>query len=462
MASGANSLPNGVSFVIVLGFLISLNLSPIDTSAANAACGKRKINLQQLVTHGYTTNPGEFPWHAALYMKSGFQKSYICGGTLVNELSIVTATHCVVDSSSGHVVSPESLYVQLGKFKLNLYADTVQEHAVLQVITHAEFQPTTSKYDVAVLKLATQAKYTAYVQPICVFPQPVVNFNDGTEKGTVVGWGYTEFDAVADALQATSVPLISYTKCLESNPDLFDRTIYDGMFCAGYTNGTNVCNGDSGGGLYLNRNGLWYLVGIVSFTAAREERTNLCSTHDYTGFTKVAAFEEFIVNSCGLVVPPRVGGSDQSGGVDHPGGIDQAGGKRQKYIYASNFEPHEKMNWFQAGDYCRSIGKHLAEIKSAQDNVKVQDIVRLGGMEIDEYGATKNKQYWIGANDLAKNRVFKWQFSGKRVTFTHWRNNEPNNMHNNEHCVAVLGNKQAFWLDANCRGKRQVLCEYWK
>lgn len=237
MASGVNSLLNSSSCVIVLGFLVLINLAPTETSVNDASCGKRKINLQQLVTHGYTTNPGEFPWHAALYMKSGFQKSYICGGTLVNELSIVTATHCVVDSSSGHVVSPESLYVQLGKFKLNLYADTVQEHAVLQVITHAEFQPTTSKYDVAVLKLATQAKFTAYVQPICVFPQPTINFNDGSEKGIVVGWGYTEYDAVADALQATSVPLISYTKCLESNPDLFDRTIYDGMFCAGYTNG---------------------------------------------------------------------------------------------------------------------------------------------------------------------------------------------------------------------------------
>lgn len=236
MATGVNSLLYCSSFVIVLICIIAVCPARNDGISA-ATCGKRKINLQQLVTHGYTTNPGEFPWHAALFMLSGFQKSYICGGSLVNELSIVTAAHCVVDSSTNQVLSPASLYVQLGKFKLNLYGDTVQEHAVQQVITHPNFQSATNKFDLAILKLATQARFTDYVQPICVFPQPQPNYGDGSDKGIVVGWGYTEFDALSDALKATTVPLISYTKCLESNPDLFDRTIYDGMLCAGYTNG---------------------------------------------------------------------------------------------------------------------------------------------------------------------------------------------------------------------------------
>lgn len=240
MATGVNSLLRCSSFVIVLICIIAV--CPARNDGISAACGKRKITLQQLVTHGYTTNPGEFPWHAALFMLSGFQKSYICGGSLVNELSIVTAAHCVVDPSTSQVLSPASLYVQLGKFKLNLYGDTVQEHAVQQVITHTSFQPETNKFDLAILKLATQARFTDYVQPICVFPQPQPNYGDGSDKGIVVGWGYTEFDALSDALKATTVPLISYTKCLESNPDLFDRTIYDGMFCAGYTNG-EFCSG---------------------------------------------------------------------------------------------------------------------------------------------------------------------------------------------------------------------------
>lgn len=83
-------------------------------------------------------------------------------------------------------------------------------------------------------------------------------------------------------------------------------------------------------------------------------------------------------------------------------------------------------------------------------------------METDANGVARLKQYWIGANDLGVSREFKWQFSGRGITFTHWRQNEPNNVNNNEHCVVVLGNKQAFWIDANCKGKRQVLCEVWK
>ncbi|XP_039451223.1 chymotrypsinogen B-like [Culex pipiens pallens] len=421
-----------------------------NANVAPPSCGRRQIKLQQLVTHGYTTNPGEFPWHAGIFMTTGFQKSYICGGSLVNELSVITAAHCVTDPVNGLVTSPATLFVQLGKFKLNLYGDTVQEHAVQQVIVCEDFQTKTSKYDLAIVRLATQARFTDYVQPICVFPQPPgINYNDGSIRGTVVGWGYTQFDALSDALQGTTLPVVGHTKCLESNPELFERTLYDGMFCAGFKNGTNVCNGDSGGGMYVNRNGQWFLIGVVSFTAARDSNTNLCSTKDYTGFTKVSAFQDFIVTNCGLQPV-----------TERPAAV--GGGGKQKYFHASDFGLEQKMNWFQAGDYCRSIGQHLAEIRSGQDQAKVKEIVAKGGMEPDANGVARLKQYWIGANDLGVSRDFKWQFSGRGITFTHWRQNEPNNVNNNEHCVAVLGNKQAFWIDANCKGKRQVLCEVWK
>ncbi|XP_058837488.1 chymotrypsinogen A-like [Topomyia yanbarensis] len=419
--------------------------------ADSADCGRRKIKLQQLVTHGYTTYPGEFPWHAALFMAAGFKKSYICGGSLVNELSIVTAAHCVTDSATGLVVSPATLYVQLGKFKLNLLSDTVQEHAVQQVVVHNDFQLATSKYDIAILKLATQAKYTDYVQPICVFPQPVVNYNDGSNRGVSVGWGYTEFDTLSDALRGTTMPLVGHTKCLESNPDLFDRTIYDGMFCAGHRNGTNVCNGDSGGGMYFNHNNVWHLIGIVSFTSAREVDTNLCSTKDYTGFTKVSAFEDFIVSTCGLQ-------ATTAGTTKRPS--NEAA--KKKHYYISDFAIDSKVNWFQAGDHCRSMGQHLAEIRSEQENTKVKEVISKAGMEIDANGVAHWKQFWIGANDLGVNGVFRWQFSGRSLSFTNWRHDEPNNRNNNEHCVTILGNKHAFWVDVNCKGRRQVICEVWK
>ncbi|XP_053684725.1 chymotrypsinogen B-like [Sabethes cyaneus] len=437
-------------------FLLSSILCYVfSANGASFRCGQRKIKLQQLVTHGYSTFPGEFPWHAAVFMVAGFDRSYICGGSLINEFSILTAAHCVTDPATGLVASPATLFVQLGKFKLNLYSDTVQEHAVQQVIVHSDFQMATSKYDIAVLKLATGAKFTDYVQPICVFPQPMVNYNDGSGQGVSVGWGYTEFDALSDALRGTTMPLVSYTNCLESNPDLFDRTIYDGMFCAGFRNGTNVCNGDSGGGMFYNRNNVWYLIGVVSFTAARELASNLCSTADYTGFTKISAFEDFIVEHCG---PDVLSTTTATTTTKKP---SSAAGKKKHYT-ASNFPTESKVNWFQAGDYCRSMGQHLAEIKSEQDNAKIKQIAANAGMEIDTGGVSRLKHFWIGANDLGVNGVYRWQFSGKPLTFTHWRSNEPDSKNNNEHCVVVLGNKNAFWAVVNCKSKKQVICEVWK
>ncbi|XP_055612423.1 CLIP domain-containing serine protease B15-like [Uranotaenia lowii] len=428
-------------------------------SIASKTCGKQKILLQQLVTHGYSTHPGEFPWHVALFMAQGFQKSYICGGTLVNEVSVLTAAHCVTDSATALVLSPSTLFVQVGKFKLNLYSDTVQEHAVHQVLVYEDFQQATSRNDLAVLKLATQVKFTDYVQPICVFPQPPINLNDGSVRGVVVGWGYTEHDNLADDLRGTTLPLVSHTRCLESNPDLFDRTLNDEMFCAGHRNGTNVCNGDSGGGMYYNQNGNWYLIGIVSFTGARSANSNLCSTKDYTGFTKVAAFESFIKESCGLLASPQ----NLAPSAHMAASPTTSGGNGKiKRFQASSFAADQKVNWFQAGDYCRSIGQHLAEIKSTHDNAKVKEIVSQTGMETDAQGVSRIRHFWIGANDLGENLVFKWQFSGKVVTFTNWRQNEPNYVNKNTHCAAVLGNKNAFWINANCNARKQVLCEVWK
>lgn len=135
--------------------------------------------------------------------------------------------------------------------------------------------------------------------------------------------------------------------------------------------GTNVCNGDSGGGMYYNQKNVWYLIGIVSFTAAREVASNLCSTSDYTGFTKVSAFEDFIVEHCGSeFYSMNVGTTTKK---------PSNGAARKKHYTASNFAIDSKVNWFQAGDYCRSIGQHLAEIKSDQENAKVKEIASNAG-----------------------------------------------------------------------------------
>ena len=57
--------------------------------------------------------------------------------------------------------------------------------------------------------------------------------------------------------------------------------------------GTSPCNGDSGGGMVFNRNGAWYLRGIVSLSVAKEGY-NFCDPNHYAIFTDLSKFSDFI------------------------------------------------------------------------------------------------------------------------------------------------------------------------
>ena len=63
--------------------------------------------------------------------------------------------------------------------------------------------------------------------------------------------------------QHLQVPVVSGSKCLEQKFDIDP----DLQVCAGGERGKSACKGDSGGGLFINKEdrGPWYLFGIVSY-----------------------------------------------------------------------------------------------------------------------------------------------------------------------------------------------------
>ncbi len=62
--------------------------------------------------------------------------------------------------------------------------------------------------------------------------------------------------------------------------------------------GTNVCNGDSGGAMIFEENGVYYIRGIVSVSMARndsrEDKRILCDPNEYVIFTDVAKYLSWI------------------------------------------------------------------------------------------------------------------------------------------------------------------------
>uniref|UniRef100_A0A182SU81 Peptidase S1 domain-containing protein n=2 Tax=Neocellia TaxID=44535 RepID=A0A182SU81_9DIPT len=136
-------------------------------------------------------------------------------------------------------------------------------------------------------------KYSNFVRPVCLW-----NFDDDYKTlinkiGLVPGWGYNEHGLVSSRLSFAQMPVVAHETCIWSNRDFFSKVTSDTSFCAGFKNGTSVCNGDSGGGMVFKHNNLWYLRGIVSVSAALQDRFH-CDSKHYVVFTDAAKFTSWI------------------------------------------------------------------------------------------------------------------------------------------------------------------------
>ncbi|CAG9792313.1 unnamed protein product [Diatraea saccharalis] len=275
----------------------------IITNVPDDSCGRRKIQHTELIVNGQSTKPGDWPWHAAIYRLEKFKIDYICGGTLLNNIFVLTAAHCV--TSRGSPVLPETRNVILGKYNLVGGDISPQEKGVHQIIVHNEFNPSKLDNDIALIKLKSEVTFSDYVQPACVwYSDANKKLPSGTLYGTVVGWGFDQSDSLSSSLQQVTIPKQSETTCIKSNPSFFSRLLNSQKFCAGFNNGTSACNGDSGGAFVVfvpdesqniapNASGAWYVRGIVSLSVSRSD-VPICDPYQYVIFTDVAKYKGWL------------------------------------------------------------------------------------------------------------------------------------------------------------------------
>uniref|UniRef100_A0A8C8VGA6 chymotrypsin n=1 Tax=Pelusios castaneus TaxID=367368 RepID=A0A8C8VGA6_9SAUR len=200
------------------------------------------------IVNGETAVPGSWPWQVSLQDSTSF---HFCGGSLISENWVVTAAHCGVTTSHR---------VVLGEFNKGSPGEDVQVLQIAQVFKNPTFSMLTVKNDITLLKLATPARLTNRVAPVCL-PEATDDFPGGLTCVTT-GWGLTNSQGnnTPDELQQVALPLLTNTECKK----YWGSRIADVMICAGAA-GASSCMGDSGGPLVCQKDGAWTLVGIVSW-----------------------------------------------------------------------------------------------------------------------------------------------------------------------------------------------------
>ncbi|CAH0549017.1 unnamed protein product [Brassicogethes aeneus] len=266
----------------------------------NVQCGTVPAKPVGLIVNGQESAPGEWPWHVALMKFEGAASNYICGGTLITKRHVLTAAHCVTGRPSNSKLNTESLTVFLGKNNLRYTATTDQQRDVSEIYVHPDFSQTGLKNDVAVLKLSSPATLNDYVRPVCLWSGSTNQNEVVNRKGSVVGWGYDEHKRISTTLRKVDIPVIERSECIYSNPKFFPSVLWEKNFCAGYKNGTMICNGDSGGGMFFAKPGtrgaqtVWRIRGLVSIGVGNQGYRSVCDSQEYTVFTDVAQYQDWI------------------------------------------------------------------------------------------------------------------------------------------------------------------------
>ncbi|MDY7025701.1 MAG: serine protease [Pseudomonadota bacterium] len=203
-----------------------------------------------------------------LILDTETDQAFFCTGSFIHPQYVVTAAHCLMDDRV--TITADEVTVRYGNQELGVLRNR-RFASVSDFDVHPDFDPLLLTNDIAILKLSAAAETEVVEGDAGIVPAEVITREQvaQVESGALVsvaGWGRVEEDSdqTADTLQVATMSLLPGNSC--------ERVYFSGSYnsktnlCAGTveTDGPAICNGDSGGPMFIEQEGDYYFMGITS------------------------------------------------------------------------------------------------------------------------------------------------------------------------------------------------------
>jgi secreted trypsin-like serine protease len=221
-----------------------------------------------MIVGGTAVPNGKYPFMAYVKLYRNGKRSGICAGSLIDRNSVLTAAHCLLNTTGAVVVVART---DLRKKYRG------QEIGASRPFIHPRYKG--NGYDVGVLNLRRPVKG---IKPIKLATAKQNNLEKPGHILTAAGWGVMKQrpDILPKRMHEVSVPVVSDSRAKRAYQSQGPKYL-PGLHVAAGKKGKSACFGDSGGPLFDS--GSRTQVGITSHGAVQK-----CGTARYPGvYTEV-------------------------------------------------------------------------------------------------------------------------------------------------------------------------------
>ncbi|CAG4931374.1 unnamed protein product [Parnassius apollo] len=241
----------------------------------------------------------EFPWMVLISYKTRIGHEFLCAGSLISPLYVLTAAHCI----NGRRIAGVRIGDYDWKSKVDCEKGTelcesyYQDIGVSETLAHPAYQgPPIVRNDIGLLRLKKPVNVTVKNAGVICLPvtKQLRERRLDTEQVTVAGWGITENNTASSVLLKVNLPVLSGEMCKAYYSRKTKEDTTKNILCAGML-GKDSCKGDSGGPLMLegNYNDEFKFIqyGIVSYGPSQ------CGSNFPGVYTDVSWFMKWILDT---------------------------------------------------------------------------------------------------------------------------------------------------------------------